>query len=155
MERAQVLEPELQSQLRPHLEGMVPLPAPYYADFVASNQSTRADNTLPGRDKQQHLETIRAQIRAFKAEQWCDTVVVLWTATTERFAVEEEGVHDTSENVLEAIARSDGEISPSSLFAVASILEGCTFINGSPQNTLVGGILQMAEQRGVMIGGDG
>ena len=33
----------------------------------------------------------------------------------------------------------DVEISPSTMFAVASILEHCSYINGSPQNTFVPG----------------
>lgn len=46
------------------------------------------------------------------------------------------------------------EVSPSTLFAVASILEGCAFLNGSPQNTLVPGALELAWQRRVFVGGD-
>ena len=46
------------------------------------------------------------------------------------------------------------EVSPSTLFAVASILEGCAFLNGSPQNTLVPGALELAGQRRVFVGGD-
>jgi myo-inositol-1-phosphate synthase len=45
-------------------------------------------------------------------------------------------------------------ISPSTIFAVASILEGCSYINGSPQNTFVPGVVQLAEQRDVFIAGD-
>lgn len=45
-------------------------------------------------------------------------------------------------------------MSPSTLFAVASILEGCAFLNGSPQNTLVPGALELAWQRRVFVGGD-
>ncbi len=30
----------------------------------------------------------------------------------------------------------------------------CTFINGSPQNALVPGVMELAEQRGVFVGGD-
>lgn len=45
-------------------------------------------------------------------------------------------------------------MSPSTLFAVASILEGCAFLNGSPQNTLVPGALELAQQRRVFVGGD-
>lgn len=50
-----------------------------------------------------------------------------------------EGVNDTQENLLAAIARNEFEISPSSLFAVACIEEKVAFINGSPQNTFVPG----------------
>ena len=37
---------------------------------------------------------------------------------------------------------------------MASILEGCAFINGSPQNTFVPGVIELAVQKGVFIGGD-
>merc|ERR1711916_338774 len=55
---------------------------------------------------------------------------------------------------MESIARSDSEVSPSTLFAVASILEGCPYINGSPQNTFVPGVFELAEEHNVHIGGD-
>jgi len=44
--RVQVYEPELQEQLRPMLESIVPLPAPYYPDYIAANQ-VRAKSTKP------------------------------------------------------------------------------------------------------------
>ena len=50
--------------------------------------------------------------------------------------------------------RDAAEISPSTIFAVASVLEGCSYINGSPQNTLVPGVTQLAQQRDVFIAGD-
>lgn len=37
---------------------------------------------------------------------------------------------------------------------MASILEGCTYINGSPQNTFVPGVIELAVQQGVFIAGD-
>lgn len=37
---------------------------------------------------------------------------------------------------------------------MASILEGCTYINGSPQNTFVPGVIELAIQQGVFIAGD-
>jgi myo-inositol-1-phosphate synthase len=46
------------------------------------------------------------------------------------------------------------QVSPSTIFACASILEGATYINGSPQNTFVPGVIEMAETHDVMIGGD-
>jgi myo-inositol-1-phosphate synthase len=64
------------------------------------------------------------------------------------------GVNDTEENLLHAIEQGVSEISPSTMFAVSSILEGCPFINGSPQNTFVPGVVQLAERLQVCIGGD-
>lgn len=108
-----------------------------------------------------------------------DKVIVLWTANTERFCEVVPGLNDTAENLLHTIQvgapqGSNGvstspkgpfltaqlylqlglEVSPSTLFAVASILEGCAFLNGSPQNTLVPGAIDLACQRRVFVGGD-
>merc|ERR1712178_441047 len=80
--------------------------------------------------------------------------VVLWTANTERFSTVQVGVRDTSENLLSAIEKNECEIAPSTIFAVACILEGVPFINGSPQNTFVPAVVQLAEKHGVLIGGD-
>merc|ERR1712070_1215331 len=89
-----------------------------------------------------------------KAEKGVDKVVVLWTATTERFASIEEGLNDTADNLLASIAANEAEISPSTIFAVACILEKTTYINGSPQNTFVPGVVELAERESVMIAGD-
>jgi myo-inositol-1-phosphate synthase len=63
-------------------------------------------------------------------------------------------VHDSWKNLEAAIDRDHSEVSPSTLFAIASILEDSAFINGSPQNTFVPGVLELAAQRNVSIGGD-
>ncbi|KAJ1949106.1 Myo-inositol-1-phosphate synthase, partial [Dispira parvispora] len=154
MERAQVLDYDLQRQVRPHLEGLSPLPSIYYPDYIAANQNERANHILPGKDKQEHLERIRQDIRQFKQTNQLDKVIVLWTANTERFSSIEAGVNDTAENLLDAVRSSHPEVAPSTIFALASILEGSAFINGSPQNTFVPGVMDLAEQKGVYIGGD-
>ena len=46
--RAKVLEPDLIKQLKNELQAIVPLPAALNGDFIASNQSDRADNILLG-----------------------------------------------------------------------------------------------------------
>jgi myo-inositol-1-phosphate synthase len=84
-----------------------PLPSIYYPDFIAANQSDRANNVLTG-SKQDHLETIRQNIRDFKESNCLDKVIVLWTANTERFSDIVEGINDTAENLLAAIQVSKG-----------------------------------------------
>jgi len=153
MKRSQVIDYNLQIQLQSYMKSLKPLPSIYYEDFIAANQNDRADNVLMG-DKQNHLEMIRRNIREFKRDNLLDTVVIVWTANTERYSDIIEGVNNNAEHLLAAIQRGEREISPSSIFAVASILEDCTFINGSPQNTFVPGVIDLAEQRKVMIAGD-
>lgn len=155
MRRAQVLDWDLQRQVAPFVAELgKPLPSIYYPDFIAANQEARADNVIPGTDKQAHLEHIRADIRRFKEENDLDRVVVFWTANTERYSDIIPGVNDTADNILAAIKTSHSEVSPSTLFAVASILEGHPFVNGAPQNTFVPGVIELAERHNAFIGGD-
>ncbi|PPQ99366.1 hypothetical protein CVT26_014309 [Gymnopilus dilepis] len=155
MQRSKVLDYDLQRQVAPHMAALgKPLPSIYYPDFIAANQEARADNLIPGSDKQAHLEHIRADIRKFKEENGLDRVIVFWTANTERYSDIIPGVNDTADNLLNAIKTSHPEVSPSTLFAVAAILEGEPFVNGAPQNTFVPGAIQLAERHQSFIGGD-
>lgn len=153
MVRSKVIEYDLQQKLMQHMINLKPLPSVYYDDFIAANQNTRADNVLPG-TKQDHLDTIRRNIRDFRENNKLDKVIVLWTANTERFCDVVEGINDTADNLLLAIKRGESEVSPSTIFSLASILEGCPFVNGSPQNTFVPGVLELAERLDVPIAGD-
>lgn len=154
VQRAAVMDYDLQKKLEPHLKSMSPLPSVYYPDFFASNQYSRADNVIPGNDKQKHLEQIRNDIQQFKEHNSVDRVIIVWTATTERLSDTLEGVNDTAENLLTSISNSHPSISPSTLFAVAAILENAPFINGSPQNTFVPGCVKLSEEKNVFIAGD-
>lgn len=153
MKRSKVLDYQLQQKLYPHMKDLKPLPSVYFPDFIAANQEERADNILSG-TKQEQMDQLRKDIRDFKSNNELDKVIVLWTANTERFASIEEGLNDTADNLLESIKRGEAEVSASTVFAVASILEGSTFINGSPQNTFVPGVIDLALQRKVFIAGD-
>ena len=155
MQRAQVLDYDLQRQVAPYMTFLgKPLPSIYYPDFIAANQEARADNVIPGTDKQLHLEHIRADIRKFKQDNDLDRVVIFWTANTERYSDIIPGVNDTADNLLAAIKSSHAEVSPSTLFAVAAVLEGEPFVNGAPQNTFVPGVIELAERHHSFIGGD-
>lgn len=48
MERAQVLDWNLQELLRPQMSQLKPRPSIYIPDFIAANQGDRADNVLTG-----------------------------------------------------------------------------------------------------------
>ena len=55
MERAQVLDWQLQEQLQQHMSRMKPRPSIYNPDFIAANQESRADNVLTGTMEEQVL----------------------------------------------------------------------------------------------------
>ncbi|KAI1459185.1 myo-inositol-1-phosphate synthase [Annulohypoxylon moriforme] len=155
MDRAAVLEPTLKQQVKKEMTQMVPLPSIYYPDFIAANQEDRADNLIPGsKASTAHVEKIRQDIRNFKQQNGLDKVIVQWTANTERYADIIPGINDTADNLLKAIEAGHEEVSPSTVFAVACILEKTPFINGSPQNTFVPGAIELAEKHSAFIGGD-
>ena len=153
MRRAAVFEWDLQQQLYDTMQQITPWPSVYIPDFLAANQEDRADNILTG-TKKEILEAIRANIRHFKQEKNLEKVIVLWTASTERFVNYDKNLHSTADSLLAAVENNESEISPSILFAMASILEGASYINGSPQNTLVPAVVELAERHGVMLAGD-
>lgn len=153
MARAKVLDIDLQKQLWSHMKGMKPMPGIYNPDFIAANQEARANNVIKGSKKEQ-MEHIRRDIRQFKAANGVDSVVVLWTANTERYSDVIAGLNDTKSNLLLSIDRDESELSPSTLYAVACVLEQVPFINGSPQNTFVPGLIELAVDNGSLIGGD-
>lgn len=101
-----------------------PRPSIYFPDFIAANQLDRANNVIKADKKSKAFDQIRKDIRDFKKNKELDQVIILWTANTERFSEEIEGLNDTSDNLLRSICKNESEISPSTLFAVASILEG-------------------------------
>lgn len=154
MRRACVLDYSLQEKLKDQMTDLIPMPSIYYPDFIAANQEDRADNLIPQGTKQQDLEHIRNDIRRFKEQNQLDMIIVLWTANTERYVDVRSGLNTTADEFLDSIRRNEDEISPSNIFACAAILEGCPYINGSPQNTLVPGLIDLAEKRGVFVGGD-
>lgn len=59
--RSQVLEPDLINQLKPYLKEYVPLPAALNPEFIASNQSQRADNVFLGTNEEV-ITKLRADI---------------------------------------------------------------------------------------------
>ncbi|OQR80268.1 inositol-3-phosphate synthase 1-A-like [Tropilaelaps mercedesae] len=152
MKRAKVLEWDLQRQLYDQMKDMVPRKAVYATNFIAANQEARADNVYLGLTKQKELEKIRADLCDMKKR--CPNVIVLWTANTERFCAIRPYLNDTASNLLASIERNEDEISPSTLYAVACVLEGVTYINGSPQNTFVPGLIELAQKHNVLIAGD-
>lgn len=155
MDRSAVLEPTLKAMVKKEMAQMRPLPSIYYPDFIAANQEDRADNVIEGSKAcWAHVDKIREDIRNFQASNGLDKIIVLWTANTERYSDIIPGVNDTADNLIRSIETGHEEVSPSTVFAVACILENAPFINGSPQNTFVPGAVQLAEKHHAYIGGD-
>lgn len=65
--------------------------------------------------------------RDFKLKSEVEKVIVLWTANTERFADVEIGLNTTMDELEKSLKENKTEISPSTIFAMASISEKVSF----------------------------
>lgn len=144
--RSCVLEPTLVEQLKDKLESIRPLPAALNPDFIAANQSDRANNVLTGTN-QELIDAIRQDIRDMKEKT--DKVIVLWTANTEMFLLPEINTIDD----LEARIAENIPLPASVLYCVAAIQEKCLYLNGSPQNTFHPAVVEYARNHGALIAG--
>lgn len=153
MRRSKVLDYALQEQLYSTLKELVPMPSIFSPDWISSSQKERANNVLTG-SKAELVNTIRGNIRDFKQARGLDQVIVIWTGNTEKDSIVRAGLNDSADHLLAAIEVNSDEVSPSTLFAVASVQERCTYINGSPHNTFVPGVVELAERFEVLICGD-
>jgi myo-inositol-1-phosphate synthase len=152
--RAGVLNWQIEEKLRDTLEKITPMRGYYDPDYIAGNQRDRATHVMPeDASLVCVLSSLREDIRLFKKRH--GRVIVLWTANTERMMEEDPEVHLGSWGCLfKAIIENRKHlVSPSMMYAIASILEGCPFLNGSPQNTLVPAIQDLARRERVYIGG--
>ena len=79
-----------------------------------------------------------------------EKVIVMWAGSTEKMNNID---YKNSEILIESIVNNNPSISPSTIFAVASILSGNIFMNTSPQNTINNAILELAKEYGSYVAG--
>ncbi|KAM5368404.1 hypothetical protein ACJA88_011065 [Fusarium oxysporum] len=139
------------------------LPMVHPNDLVIGGWDISKMNLAQAMDRAQVLEpTLKAQVKKEMAEMvplpsiyYPDFIAANQEDRADnRYADLIEGVNDTADNLLKAIEQGHEEVSPSTVFAVACILEKAPFINGSPQNTFVPGAIELAEKHNAFIGGD-
>ncbi|KAJ4868029.1 Inositol-3-phosphate synthase isozyme 1 [Raphanus sativus] len=76
------------------------------------------------------------------------------TANTERYSNVIVGLNDTIEDLMKSVVRDESEISLIRRFTLFCVLQGIPFISGSPQNTFVPSLIDLAIKNNVLIGGD-
>ena len=151
-QKARVLDHALIEQIKDELSSITPLQGVYRPGWIASNQTDRVNNSLSqDLSHEDIISHLRAHINNFKTINGVDKVVVMWTASTERNS---ECTWFNMGDLCEAIQDNDPEVSPSTLFALASMMEGCIFLNGSAQNTIGPAIIDYAKHYNVYVGGE-
>jgi myo-inositol-1-phosphate synthase len=132
------------------LRAIEPMPAIFDADYVKRIDGTNV-KTAP--TKLELVNILREDIRRFKANHDCDRLVMIWSASTEKF-IEQTDVHTDLESFLGGLQDNDENISPSMIYAYAAIMEGVPFANGAPNLSVdVPALEKLARDEGVPICG--
>ncbi|KAH9327186.1 hypothetical protein KI387_007364, partial [Taxus chinensis] len=97
-------------QLRPYMQDMVPLLGIFDPDFIAANQGERANNIIKGSKKEQVQQII---------QDISDVIV---------------GLNDTKGTLFASVEKNESEISPSTLYAIACLIDFAI-----EKNSLIGG----------------
>ena len=106
-----------------------------------------------GKTKWELAEQVREDIRLFMKEKGLARAVTVWCASTE-VHIEKKPVHETIESFEKGLKENSEYISPSMIYAYASIMEGVPYANGAPHLTTdIPALDALANQRGVVISG--
>jgi len=137
-------------ELGDFLAGIEPMRAVFSQDYVKKLQGP---NVKQGKSKRELAEALRQDIRNFKREKGCDRLVMVWCASTEIF-LSPGPVHQSLEAFEAGLEEDDPGISPSMIYAYASIQEGVPFANGAPNLTVdIPALRELAIEKRVPIAG--
>lgn len=109
------------------------------------------NNLKPELLKWRQVESIRADICHFKKANKLDQVFVVWCVDGDQATREIRNVNDSAFNLLDAIRNDNFEVNNATLYAVAAILEGSTFINASQHKVATSGLVELGEQRRTLV----
>ena len=145
-----VLKPQDIEPIADYLKSIRPMPAVFDRKYV---KKLDGPNVKQGDSKYDLMEQLRADIRAFKQENDCDRLVVVWCASTEVFLQPTE-VHASVESFEQGLRDSSDAIAPSMIYAWAALQEEVPFANGAPNLTVdLPAMTELARQKRVPICG--
>ncbi len=149
---ADVLKAKDIEPVRDELEQIVPMKAAFDKNYA---KRLDGDNVKDCKTRWDMVQELRKDISNFKKQKGVDRIVVIWAASTEIYVPYNEKVHDTIENLEQAMKDDDREhIAPSMCYAYAALKEGCPFIMGAPNTTVdIPAMWQLAEQTRMPIAG--
>ena len=132
------------------LQNIVPMRGVFDQNYV---KRLNGEYIKSGKNKFELMMQLREDIQLFKEMNSLERVVVIWAGSTEIF-IEQKAVHQTTESFIEGMIQNDPDISPSMLYAYASIAEEAAYINGSPNLSVdIPAIVGFSKEMNVPIAG--
>lgn len=132
------------------LQDIVPMRGVFDQNYV---KRLNGEYVKSGKNKFELMMQLREDIQLFKEMNSIQRVVVIWAGSTEIF-IEQKAVHQTTETFIEGMIQNDPDISPSMLYAYASIAEEAAYINGSPNLSVdIPAMVEFSKEMNVPIAG--
>ena len=125
---AGVLPQDLLDEIKDELDAIKPMPAVFDNYYVKKLEGTHVKQ---GANKMDLAEQLMADMKAFKEQNGCDRLVMVWCGSTEIFMKPSE-VHQTVEAFEEGLRNNHPDIAPSMIYAYAAIKMGIPYANGAP-----------------------
>ena len=132
------------------LEGIVAMDAVFDNRWVKKLDGKRVKNL---NSKWDQAQALMEDIAKFRADNECDSLVMVWCGSTEAFQ-EASSVHESVDSFEAGLKSNDENIAPSQIYAYASIMSGVPFANGAPNLALdIPCMVELAKSRGVPVAG--
>jgi len=137
-------------KVKPFLSGIKPLKAVFDKEYV---KKLDGKHIKKGKNKYELALKLKEDIVKFRKASRATRLVTCWCGSTEVFITAED-VHSTPEKFVEGMKNNHPAISPSMLYAWASITSGVPFANGAPNLTVdIPAIQKLAHDNNVAICG--
>lgn len=129
---AQVLEKEDLNAVKAELEGLKPMPAAFYPNYV---KRLEGSHIKPTKNKAETVEALRDDIKNFIKTKGCSRAVAVWCGSTEVY-IEPSEVHQSIAAFEKGLHENHPGIANSQMYAWACMKEGVPFANGAPNLTV-------------------
>jgi myo-inositol-1-phosphate synthase len=147
---SKVLELKDLDPIKDELQALHPMPAVFDNYYVKRLNGTYIKK---GETKMDLAEQLRADIGNFKEKSGAGRLVMIWCGSTEIYMGRNE-VHDTIDRFEIGLKENDVNITPSMIYAYASIMEGVPFANGAPNLTTdIPALTDLAKNKKVALAG--
>ncbi len=147
---AGVLSTEVLTPVQKELEAITPWPGVFDQAYVRKLHGTHIKS---GATKMDLVEALMHDIEGFLRAHGAQRAVMIWCGSTEVFS-ETGPTHETLDAFERGLKDNAPEISPSMIYAYASIACGIPFANGAPNLAAdIPALIEFANTRGVPIAG--
>jgi myo-inositol-1-phosphate synthase len=147
---AGVIETARLEAVRAELEAIVPSKAVFDQNYV---KRLSGPHVKMGQNKYELAMQLMEDIEAFQDRSGATRMVMLWCGSTEIF-MDLDDVHKTLQGFEEGMKSNHAAITPSMIYAYASLMSGVPFGNGAPNLSVdIPALQELASDRGVPVCG--